>query len=54
MAASVGIHPMDPLAVPVSVQDFLRLPELDLSDLRIAVSDDFGCCALAPAVRRQF
>jgi amidase len=54
MAASVGTHPLDPLSMPASPGDFLRLPDLDLSDLRIAVTADFGACALDPLVRRTF
>lgn len=54
MAASVGPHPMDPLSIPAVPRDFLQLADIDLSDLRIAVTADFGACALDPMVRRTF
>lgn len=54
MAASVGPHAMDPLSVPSPASDFWPLADTDLADLRIAVTADFGACALAPGVRRTF
>jgi len=54
MSASVGTHHLDPLSASISPSDFWPLPQLDLSELRIAVSADFGACALDPAIRRVF
>ena len=54
MSASVGCHAMDPLGIPVVASDFWPLAELDLSDLRIGVTADFGACAVDPLIRSTF
>lgn len=54
MSASVGCHAMDPLGIPVAASDFWPLAELDLSDLRIGVTADFGACAIDPLIRSTF
>jgi amidase len=54
MSASVGSHAMDPLGTPVAASEFWPLAELDLSDLRIGVTADFGACAVDPMIRRTF
>lgn len=54
MSASVGPHWADPLSAPATAGDFWPLPGIDLSDLRIAVTADFGACALDPMIRRVF
>jgi Asp-tRNA(Asn)/Glu-tRNA(Gln) amidotransferase A subunit family amidase len=54
MAASVGQDARDPLSIPVSGQDFLPLPEVDLSTLRIGYTEDFGMCAVDAGIRRVF
>lgn len=54
MSACVGPHPMDPLSGPATSGAFWPLPEVDLSTLRIAVTPDFGTCAVDPMIRRTF
>lgn len=54
MSACVGAHPMDPLTGLQAPQAFWPLPEVDLSTLRIAVTEDFGACAVDPMIRRVF
>lgn len=54
MSACVGLHHLDPLGLPSAPSDFWPLPEVDLSGLRIAVTADFGACALDPMIRRTF
>lgn len=52
MAASVGFDARDPLSAHVDAKDFLHLPEVDLSRLRVGFTEDFGLCAVDPAIRR--
>lgn len=54
MAASVGFDARDPLSAPVPAADFLHLPSVDLSTLRVGYTEDFGRCAVDPAIRRSF
>jgi Asp-tRNA(Asn)/Glu-tRNA(Gln) amidotransferase A subunit family amidase len=54
MAASVGFDARDPLSARVDAEDFLHLPEVDLSRLRVGFTEDFGLCAVDPAIRRGF
>lgn len=54
LSACVGPHPMDPLSGPKSTGPLWPLPEVDLSRLRIAVTPDFGTCAVDPMIRRVF
>lgn len=52
LAASAGPHPGDPLSHPLQPLDFLQLPPVDLSRLRVAWTEDFGSCDVDPLVRR--
>ena len=54
MAASVGFDARDPLSAPVAAQDFLHLPAVDLSRLRVGYTEDFGLCAVDAGIRRSF
>ncbi len=54
MAASVGFDARDPLSAHVTAQDFLNLPQVDLSQLRVGFTEDFGLCAVDAGVRRTF
>ena len=54
MAASVGFDPRDPLSAAVPAADFLALPQVDLARLRIGYTEDFGVCAVDPAIRAAF
>ena len=54
MAASVGPHPADPLSHPVDAASFWPLPQVDLARLRVGYTEDFGVCAVDPAIRRTF
>ncbi|MEO7937031.1 MAG: amidase family protein [Burkholderiaceae bacterium] len=51
LQASAGIDPRDPLsyAVPALAQPLARV---DLSQLRIGFTEDFGLCAVDPSIRR--
>ncbi|MEY2954335.1 MAG: hypothetical protein RLZZ401_2422 [Pseudomonadota bacterium] len=54
MSASVGQHPLDPLAYPSDAASFWPLPATDLSRLRIGTTEDFGLCAVDPGIRQVF
>lgn len=54
LAASAGFDPRDPLSAPVDAATLWPLPAVDLRRLRIAFTEDFGVCAVDPAVRRDF
>lgn len=54
LAAMVGLDRRDPLSLPASAGDFLTQAPLDPAGLRIAVTEDFGCCAVDPGIRRSF
>ncbi|MFM2050033.1 MAG: hypothetical protein RL682_524 [Pseudomonadota bacterium] len=54
MSACTGPHPLDPLSGMHPVGTFWPLPEVDLSELRIAFTPDFGACAVDPMIRRVF
>ncbi len=54
LAASVGFDPRDPLAAPLDARRLWPLPEVDPGTLRVAYTEDFGVCAVDPAVRRTF
>jgi Asp-tRNA(Asn)/Glu-tRNA(Gln) amidotransferase A subunit family amidase len=51
LAASAGFDVRDPLSYPVDAAS-LRLPEVDLSTLRVGFSEDFGVCIVDPEIRR--
>ncbi|EGI75648.1 amidase [Hylemonella gracilis] len=52
LAATAGPHAGDPLSHPLDASAFLNLPEVDLSRLRVAWTEDFGACDVDPLVRR--
>lgn len=52
LAATAGPHAGDPLSHPLDAAAFLNLPEVDLSRLRVAWTEDFGACDVDPIVRR--
>ena len=52
LAATAGPHAGDPLSHPLDAAAFLRPESLDLSRLRVAWSEDFGCCDVDPSIRR--
>ena len=54
MQASVGPHPMDPLSLGVQHEAFWPVQPLDLRQLRVAYTEDFGACAVDPMIRRAF
>ncbi len=50
----LGNEPMDPLAFPNSPKVIWPQPHIDLSELRVGYTADFGCCAVDPMIRRVF
>jgi len=54
MQASVGPHPMDPLSLGVQHEPFWPVRPVDLRQLRVAYTEDFGACAVDPMVRQAF
>jgi amidase len=54
LAASVGLEPRDPLSYPVDAGSIWPLPDVDVSTLRIATTEDFGVCIVDPEIRRVF
>ena len=54
LSAMVGLDRRDPLSVAAAAGEFSPLPPVDPARLRIAVTEDFGCCAVDPGIRRSF
>ncbi len=54
LAAIAGSDPVDPLAYDVDPSIFTRLPDVDLSTLRVAVSEDLGFAPVDNGVRETF
>ena len=54
LSASMGHDPLDPLAFPSQPNRVWPLAEIDLSQLRIGYTADFGCCLVDPMIRRVF
>ena len=50
----LGNEPMDPLAFPNDPGTIWPQPAIDLSQLRVGYTADFGCCAVDPMIRRVF
>ncbi|WP_235871953.1 amidase [Pelagimonas phthalicica] len=46
--------PDDPLSVPAKADRFTALPDIELGDLRVGVSEDFGGAPVDPAIRDTF
>ncbi|WPH21203.1 amidase [Variovorax paradoxus] len=51
MAASAGMHAGDPLSYPLDPLSFLKPAGIDLSNLRVAWTEDFGTCAVDDGIR---
>lgn len=54
LSAIAGFDPVDPLSYPVDPESFLHLPEVDLSSLRVAVSEDLGFAPVDNGIRETF
>jgi Asp-tRNA(Asn)/Glu-tRNA(Gln) amidotransferase A subunit family amidase len=51
MAASAGMHAGDPLSYPLDPLSFLKPAGINLSNLRVAWTEDFGTCAVDDGIR---
>ncbi|MBG7619661.1 amidase [Herbaspirillum sp. AP02] len=54
LRATVGLHASDPLGYAVSDAEFADLPEIDLAQLRIGYTEDFGVCEVDDGIRQVF
>jgi Asp-tRNA(Asn)/Glu-tRNA(Gln) amidotransferase A subunit family amidase len=54
LAAMAGDDSCDPLATPVDPEQFQHVDELDLSSLRVAISEDLGFASIDNGVREVF
>lgn len=54
LSASLGFDARDPLSYDTAAGAVWPLPEVDLATLRIGYTEDFGLCAVDPAIRRVF
>jgi Asp-tRNA(Asn)/Glu-tRNA(Gln) amidotransferase A subunit family amidase len=54
LGACQSFSPDDPLSAPADPDRFVRLPQIDLGELRVGVSEDFGGAPVAPAIRDTF
>ena len=54
LAATAGVSVGDPLSYPLDAASFLDLPEVDLGQLRVAYTEDFGTCAVDNQIRATF
>jgi Asp-tRNA(Asn)/Glu-tRNA(Gln) amidotransferase A subunit family amidase len=54
LSAMAERNAIDPMAYPLDPQQFLTLPDMDLSSLRVAVSEDLGIAPVSRAVRAAF
>ena len=54
LAAMATRNRDDPMAYPLDPAQFVSLDTIDLSGLRVAVSDDLGCAPTSQAVRQTF
>ncbi|HSV48459.1 MAG TPA: amidase, partial [Ramlibacter sp.] len=54
LAASAGVSAGDPLSYPVDPLSFLRPMAVDLGDLRVGWTEDFGACDVDASIRRDF
>lgn len=52
LAASAGPSAGDPLSYPLDPLTFLNPPRVDLSQLRVGWTEDFGTCDVEPSIRR--
>lgn len=54
LQASAGMHAADPLSYPIAADSFSTLPDIDLSELRIGYTEDFGVCEVDDEIRQVF
>lgn len=54
LAAMAERFPADPMAYPMDPSQFLTLPPVDLSSLRVAVSEDLGVAPTSRGIRAVF
>ncbi|ONN64563.1 amidase [Herbaspirillum sp. VT-16-41] len=54
LRATIGLHVSDPLSYAVSDSEFAALPEIDLAQLRIGYTEDFGVCEVDDGIRQVF
>lgn len=49
-----GYDPMDPLSAPIDGSQFAAVPEVDLSELRVAISTDLGFAHVDAGIAKTF
>lgn len=54
LRACVGLDVADPLSTPHAAAEFEAGEPVDLSALRVGITEDFDCCAVDPGIRRTF
>ncbi|WP_433692579.1 amidase [Herbaspirillum seropedicae] len=54
LRATLGLHASDPLGYAVSDSEFASLSPVDLSQLRIGYTEDFGVCDVDNGIRQVF
>jgi len=54
LRASAGMDSSDPLSYPLGDDPFATLPDIDLSQLRIGYTEDFGVCDVDNDIRAVF
>jgi len=54
LRATAGLDITDPLSYPLGNDPFAVLPEIDLSQLRIGYTEDFGVCDVDNGIRQVF
>ncbi len=54
LAASAGVSIGDPLSYPLDPTGFLEPPPIDLGNLRVGWTEDFGACDIDPGIRQTF
>lgn len=54
LRASAGMDITDPLSYPLGDDPFATLPDVDLSQLRIGYTEDFGICEVDNDIRQVF
>lgn len=54
LRATIGLHASDPLSYAVNESEFAALPPVDLAQLRIGYTEDFGVCDVDDGIRQVF
>lgn len=54
LRATAGMHLTDPLSYPLGDDPFASLPRIDLAQLRIGYTEDFGVCEVDNGIRQVF